>query len=159
METSGEPSPKRCFHTAVLVGERIIIYGGEDEDGNTRQDAFCLDPATGRWAKYEITKAYSRAMHTSNTFVVGSHLSMMVSLGGYQNDFRVFGRQSLRTLSVCNVVSTRQGPWFHFKVKNPQANGTSLPRRSGHTCTYYQGNLILIGGSIKTSSIFVRLSV
>lgn len=67
----------RGYHTANMVGSKLIIYGGSDGD-DCFKDVWVFDVETHVWKAVDIKKSFSRLSHTatiigSYLFVVGGH--------------------------------------------------------------------------------------
>lgn len=70
------PSP-RGYHTANMVGSKLIVFGGSDGDECFR-DVWVFDVETNIWKSVGIKLSYPRLSHTativgSYLFVVGGH--------------------------------------------------------------------------------------
>ena len=46
---SGTPPGPRYNHSAILAGQRIIIFGGKGEKNSVFRDLHALDPVTMTW--------------------------------------------------------------------------------------------------------------
>ena len=71
-----KPNP-RGYHTANMVGSKLIIFGGSDGD-ECFKDVWVFDVETALWRCVEIKKSYSRLSHSATVigsylFVVGGH--------------------------------------------------------------------------------------
>ncbi|CAM6009501.1 unnamed protein product [Sphagnum balticum] len=42
------PNPPRSLHTATCVGEKIVVFGGQ-EDNSAKNDVFIFDTVAERW--------------------------------------------------------------------------------------------------------------
>jgi hypothetical protein len=67
----------RGYHTANMVGSKLIIYGGSDGD-ECFKDVWVFDVETTVWRCVDIKKSFSRLSHTATVigsylFVVGGH--------------------------------------------------------------------------------------
>src|SRR5690606_21975058 len=54
--TTNAPSPRKLF-TMVWSGQRVIIWGGQDELGNPLNDGGIYDPAFDTWQAMSVTGA------------------------------------------------------------------------------------------------------
>ena len=45
----GTPPPSRFGHTAVLAGQRVIVFGGKGNKNKIFKDLHALDPVTMTW--------------------------------------------------------------------------------------------------------------
>jgi len=67
----------RGYHTANMVGSKLIIFGGSDGD-ECFKDVWVFDVETTLWRCVEIKKSFSRLSHSATVigsylFVVGGH--------------------------------------------------------------------------------------
>jgi len=89
---SGTPPTPRYFHSAVLAGSRIIIFGGKGEKQAVFRDLHALDPATMTWYQGPEGSGSPSARYGHTCTLVGG--SKMLIFGGtdaknYFNDLYV----------------------------------------------------------------------
>lgn len=48
-KVSGTPPAPRYAHSAVLAGQRVVIFGGRGENNQVFRDLHALDPVTMTW--------------------------------------------------------------------------------------------------------------
>ena len=71
-----KPNP-RGYHTANMVGSKLIVFGGSDGD-ECFKDVWVFDVETTLWRCVNIGKSFSRLSHSATVigsylFVVGGH--------------------------------------------------------------------------------------
>ena len=122
-----EPKPKpRGYHTANMVGSKLIVYGGSDGE-ECFQDVWVFDLDTALWKQVDIKKSYSRLSHTST--VIGSCLFVV---GGH--DGVAYSSEVL----LLNLVTMQ---WDRRKVYGKPPGG-----RGYHCAVLYDSRLFVLGG-------------
>ncbi|KAH6656940.1 hypothetical protein BKA67DRAFT_512837 [Truncatella angustata] len=129
--SSGSPSrdnkPKaRGYHTANMVGSKLIIYGGSD-GGECFNDVWVYDVDTHVWKSVTIPITFRRLSHTST--IVGSYLFIV---GGHD------GNEYSNDVLLLNLVTMT---WDKRKVYGLPPSG-----RGYHGTVLYDSRLIMIGG-------------
>ncbi|KAI9461164.1 hypothetical protein F5148DRAFT_1286680 [Russula earlei] len=142
LQTSGEiPSP-RVGHAAALVGDILLIWGGDmstrgQEAPEPQDDSlYLLNLASREWTRVMIngTRPVSRYGHTvtmvgSKLFVFGGQV-----VGEFLNDMWAFDLNSLKSEPV----------WESYE---PPAGNEKPPRRSGHVSVTRGDRIVIFGGT------------
>jgi N-acetylneuraminic acid mutarotase len=71
----------RGYHTANMVGSKLIVYGGSDGD-DCFKDVWVFDVETALWRMVDIKKSFSRLSHSAT--VIGSYLFVVGGHDGVQ---------------------------------------------------------------------------
>ncbi|KAI1082018.1 galactose oxidase [Whalleya microplaca] len=121
----GKPKA-RGYHTANMVGSKLIIYGGSD-GGECFNDVWVYDVDTHVWTAVSIPKTFRRLSHTST--IVGSYLFVV---GGHD------GNEYSNDLLLLNLVTMT---WDKRRVYGLPPSG-----RGYHGTVLYDSRLIVIGG-------------
>ncbi|ORY54830.1 uncharacterized protein BCR38DRAFT_453188 [Pseudomassariella vexata] len=134
--TSGSPSggmpstdnkPKaRGYHTANMVGSKLIIYGGSD-GGECFNDVWVYDVDAHIWKAVSIPITFRRLSHTAT--IVGSYLFVV---GGHD------GNEYSNDVLLLNLVTMT---WDKRKVYGLPPSG-----RGYHGSILYDSRLVVIGG-------------
>ena len=102
--TSRRPGP-RCGHSAVLVSERVYVFGGETPHGQTNQ-LYVYDPATGAWSLEEHLRLVNAAgAHRLPAGRSGHSAAKvggrMIVHGGFSNDAGALRDTHLFDVAAC----------------------------------------------------------
>ncbi|KAK4193439.1 Tip elongation aberrant protein 1 [Podospora australis] len=126
--TSGrDHRPKaRGYHTANMVGSKLIIYGGSD-GGECFNDVWVYDVETHTWKNVNIPVTYRRLSHTAT--IVGSYLFV---IGGHD------GNEYSNDVLLLNLVTMS---WDRRKVYGLPPSG-----RGYHGTILHDSRLLMIGG-------------
>ena len=116
----------RGYHTANMVGSKLIIFGGSD-GGECFNDVWVYDVDTNIWRAVNIPVAYRRLSHTAT--VVGSYLFV---IGGHD------GNEYSNDLLLLNLVTMA---WDKRKVHGLPPSG-----RGYHGAVLYDSRVLVIGG-------------
>jgi hypothetical protein len=125
----GDDKPKaRGYHTANMVGSKLIIFGGSD-GGECFGDVWIFDAATGLFSPVLIppSACFPRLSHTAT--IVGSYLFVV---GGH--DGVEYSNEVLQ-LNLVTMV------WDKRKV-----NGNKLKSRGYHGTVLHDSRLVVVGG-------------
>eukprot|EP00002_Diphylleia_rotans_P017460 TRINITY_DN3391_c0_g1_i2.p1 TRINITY_DN3391_c0_g1~~TRINITY_DN3391_c0_g1_i2.p1 ORF type:complete len:360 (-),score=55.77 TRINITY_DN3391_c0_g1_i2:253-1332(-) len=127
---------ERCNHTATLVGNKMVIYGGRDLETNSYfGDIWTLDLDTFEWSKPEIRGEVpnARALHTANLAIDGKTI---VIVGGADEKHQ-----------MDDILALDCETWtFETLFKGEGFPGGGL---AGHTATLYNHTfLYIIGGRV-----------
>lgn len=123
----GEKRPKaRGYHTANMVGSKLIIFGGSD-GGECFRDVWVFDVDTQIWKTAAIPVSYPRLSHTAT--VVGSYLFV---IGGHD------GVEYSNELLLLNLVTMQ---WDKRKIYGRPPSG-----RGYHGTVLHDSRLIVCGG-------------
>jgi len=127
---SGTPPAQRYFHSSILAGSRMIIFGGKGEKGMVFRDLHALDPSTMTWYQGPEGSGSpcARYGHTA-TLVAGSKMLIFGGTDGknYFNDLYVLDLEIMA--------------WTQ-----PKTTGPAPSPRMGHTAMQIGSNLLIQGG-------------
>ncbi|KAL2756725.1 hypothetical protein ACRALDRAFT_2085649, partial [Sodiomyces alcalophilus JCM 7366] len=125
--TAKDLRPKaRGYHTANMVGSKLIIYGGSD-GGECFNDVWVYDVEAQYWKPVVIPVTYRRLSHTAT--LVGSYLFVM---GGHD------GTEYCNEVLLLNLVTMT---WDRRRVYGLPPSG-----RGYHGTVLYDSRLFTIGG-------------
>ncbi|KAM7207714.1 Tip elongation aberrant protein 1 [Naviculisporaceae sp. PSN 640] len=116
----------RGYHTANMVGSKLIIYGGSD-GGECFNDVWVYDVETSIWKPVHIPVTFRRLSHTAT--IVGSYLFV---IGGHD------GNEYSNDVLLLNLVTMS---WDKRKVYGLPPSG-----RGYHGTVLYDSRLLMIGG-------------
>ncbi|KFA73114.1 hypothetical protein S40288_02805 [Stachybotrys chartarum IBT 40288] len=116
----------RGYHTANMVGSKLIIFGGSD-GGECFDDVWIYDVESHYWKSVAVPLAYRRLSHTAT--IVGSYLFV---IGGHD------GNEYSNDVLLLNLVTLM---WDKRKVYGLPPSG-----RGYHGTVLYDSRLIVIGG-------------
>lgn len=124
---AGDGRPKaRGYHTANMVGSKLIIYGGSD-GGECFNDVWVYNVDTHMWKEVKIPVTFRRLSHTST--LVGSYLFVV---GGHD------GNEYSNDVLLLNLVTMT---WDRRRVYGLPPSG-----RGYHGAVLHDSRLLLIGG-------------
>ncbi|KAH9906553.1 galactose oxidase [Xylariomycetidae sp. FL2044] len=127
IETAPGGKPKaRGYHTANMVGSKLIIYGGSD-GGECFNDVWVYDVEAHFWRAVHIPVTFRRLSHTST--IVGSYLFVV---GGHD------GNEYSDDVLLLNLVTMT---WDKRRVYGLPPSG-----RGYHGAVLYDSRLVVIGG-------------
>lgn len=127
---SGTPPAPRYFHSSILAGSRIIMFGGKGEKGMVYRDLHALDPSTMTWYQGPEGSGSPCARYGHTASLVGG--SKMIIFGGTD------GKNYFNDLYVLDLEIMA---WTQ-----PKASGPEPSARMGHTAMQIGGNLLIQGG-------------
>ncbi|CAK7274309.1 hypothetical protein SEPCBS119000_006102 [Sporothrix epigloea] len=116
----------RGYHTANIVGTKLIIFGGSD-GGECFNDVWVYDVETHLWRAVSMPVTHRRLSHTAT--IVGSYLFV---IGGHD------GTEYSNEVLLLNLVTML---WDRRKVYGLPPSG-----RGYHSTVLYDSRLLLIGG-------------
>ena len=116
----------RGYHTANMVGSKLIIYGGSD-GGECFNDVWVYDVDKHTWKTVDIPVTFRRLSHTAN--IVGSY---MFVIGGHD------GTDYSNDVLLLNLVTMS---WDRRRVYGLPPSG-----RGYHGTVLYDSRLLVIGG-------------
>ena len=126
-KTVVETKPKaRGYHTANMVGSKLIIFGGSD-GGECFRDVWVFDVETLVWKAVNIPISYPRLSHTAT--IVGSYLFVV---GGHD------GVEYSNEVLLLNLVTMQ---WDKRKIYGQPPTG-----RGYHGTVLHDSRLFVIGG-------------
>ncbi|KAI0016144.1 galactose oxidase [Xylariomycetidae sp. FL0641] len=122
------PKPKaRGYHTANMVGSKLIVYGGSD-GGECFNDVWVYDVEAGAWkGPVHMPATHRRLSHTST--LVGSYLFV---IGGHDGD------EYSNDVLLLNLVTMT---WDKRRVYGLPPSG-----RGYHGAVLHDSRLVVIGG-------------
>lgn len=118
-----------------ISGDRVVVYGGADDDEATLGDVHVFDLATHAWSTPLNCESIPRAWHDA-VFLASKHLLLV--FGGE----RFLGDGQIDVLADIMVLDTECFLWYP-----PAVSGTPPAARSGHTCTVVGDDVVVFGGS------------
>lgn len=116
----------RGYHTANMVGSKLIIFGGSD-GGECFDDVWVYDVEQHFWKSVTIPVNFRRLSHTAT--IVGSYLFVM---GGHD------GNEYSNDMLLLNLVTMT---WDKRKTYGKAPSG-----RGYHGTVLYDSRLVVIGG-------------
>ncbi|KAK3310203.1 uncharacterized protein B0T15DRAFT_517729 [Chaetomium strumarium] len=116
----------RGYHTANMVGSKLIIYGGSD-GGECFNDVWVYDVETQVWKAVSIPVTFRRLSHTAT--IVGSYLFV---IGGHD------GNEYSNDVLLLNLVTMT---WDKRRVYGAAPSG-----RGYHGTVLHDSRLLMIGG-------------
>jgi N-acetylneuraminic acid mutarotase len=116
----------RGYHTANMVGSKLIIFGGSD-GGECFNDVWVYDVDSHMWKAVSIPITYRRLSHTAT--IVGSYLFV---IGGHD------GNEYSNDVLLLNLVTMQ---WDRRKVYGLPPSG-----RGYHGTVLYDSRLLMLGG-------------
>ncbi|KAI0473777.1 hypothetical protein GGR56DRAFT_648944 [Xylariaceae sp. FL0804] len=122
---AGRPKA-RGYHTANMVGSKLIVYGGSD-GGECFNDVWVYDVDAAQWRGVGIPVTFRRLSHTST--LVGSYLFVV---GGHD------GSEYSNDVLLLNLVTMT---WDRRRVYGLPPSG-----RGYHGAVLYDSRLVVIGG-------------
>jgi len=125
LEEKNKPKA-RGYHTANIVGSKLIIFGGSD-GGECFRDVWVFDIETSTFSPVSISLSYPRLSHTAT--IVGSYLFV---IGGHD------GVEYSNEVLLLNLVTM---VWDKRKVY-----GQKLKARGYHGAVLNDSRLVVVGG-------------
>ncbi|WVR03191.1 hypothetical protein IAU60_000182 [Kwoniella sp. DSM 27419] len=125
-KTKGDVPQKKGYHTANLVGDKMVVFGGSDGHASFA-DIHVLNLQTRVWTLVPTEVKYNRLSHTSTR--VGSYLFVM---GGHN------GQTYAQDVLLFNLVT------LQWETKNPK--GVAPPGRGYHVALLHDARIFISGG-------------
>lgn len=116
----------RGYHTANMVGSKLIIFGGSD-GGECFNDVWVYDVDTNLWRTVDISMSFRRLSHTAT--IVGSYLFV---IGGHD------GNEYSNDVLLLNLVTMT---WDKRRIYGLPPSG-----RGYHGAVLYDSRILVIGG-------------
>ncbi|RLN67646.1 hypothetical protein BBP00_00001481 [Phytophthora kernoviae] len=136
-ETEGNVPPERWGHTATKISsDRMVVYGGTDDNERTLGDLHVFDLKTHRWTTPLNCETIMRTWHD---VVYLASKNLLIVFGGERNSA---AEGELDLLSDIMVLDTECMLWYP-----PAIRGTAPSARSGHTCSVLGNDMVVFGGS------------
>ncbi|XP_062013510.1 tRNA wybutosine-synthesizing protein 2/3/4 [Rosa rugosa] len=129
-ECSGDVFPPRHRHAAAVVGSKIYVFGGLNNDAVT-SSLHVLDTDNLQWREIVVTGEGPCARHSHSMVPSGSQLYMF---GGYD------GEEALGDLYRFDTEKSK------CRWKKVKASGRSPHARFSHSMFVYKNHLGVIGG-------------
>ncbi|KAI8584373.1 hypothetical protein K450DRAFT_219535 [Umbelopsis ramanniana AG] len=123
---AGQVPVPRGYHTANLVGDKLVVFGGSDGH-ECFSDVHVCDLTKNAWYTMELDRSIPRLSHTSTR--VGSYLFV---IGGHD------GKQYSSDVLLLNLVT--------MSWETRSIHGIGPTPRGYHTVVLYDSRLILFGG-------------
>lgn len=123
---TGASAKARGYHTANMVGSKLIIFGGSD-GGECFDDVWIYDVERHIWKLVNIPVSYRRLSHTAT--IVGSYLFV---IGGHD------GHEYCADVLLLNLVTMT---WDRRKTYGLPPSG-----RGYHGTVLYDSRLLVVGG-------------
>ena len=130
-------APTECWgHTATKISnDRVVAYGGIDDEERTLGDLHVFDMRTHRWTTPINCETIPRTWHDA------VHLplkNVVLVFGGERTES---GDGELAVLSDVMVLDTECFLWFPPPIRGPPPSA-----RSGYTCTAIGNEAVVLGG-------------
>jgi hypothetical protein len=128
----GSPAA-RSRHTAVVLNDTILIFGGRDENGNALNDLWLLDlnlsQNSGAWKKLSpATSPGARYGHVAGLAKSDRAEALMVVHGGRNASGHIDESNTIWELTLPRAGSASSPAWRQFA-----AAGNAPGKREGHT--------------------------
>ncbi|KAL3665893.1 hypothetical protein V7S43_009313 [Phytophthora oleae] len=137
VEALGNAPLERWGTTATKISEeRVVLYGGTDDDERTLGDLHVFDMNTHHWTTPLNCETITRTWHDA---VYLSSKNLVLVFGGERN---LNAEGELDLLSDIMVLDTECFLWYP-----PAVQGSPPSARSGHTCTAVGNEIVVFGGS------------
>ncbi|CEG41761.1 Kelch repeat-containing proteins [Plasmopara halstedii] len=137
VEAVGSKPLERWGHTATKISdERVVVYGGTDDDERTLGDLHIFDMKTHRWTTPINCETIARTWHDA---VFLSSKNLVLVFGGERS---ATAEGEFDILSDIMVLDTECFLWYP-----PAIQGSPPSARSGHTCTVIGNEVVVFGGS------------
>ncbi|WVQ82627.1 hypothetical protein IAT38_004759 [Cryptococcus sp. DSM 104549] len=125
-KTKGDVPQKKGYHTANLIGDKMVVFGGSDGHASFA-DVHVLNLKTRVWTLVNTDIKHNRLSHTSTQ--VGSYLFV---LGGHN------GQTYAQDVLLLNLVT------LQWESKQPR--GVTPPGRGYHVALLYDARIFISGG-------------
>ncbi|WWD06222.1 hypothetical protein V865_004308 [Kwoniella europaea PYCC6329] len=125
-KTKGDIPQKKGYHTANLVGDKMIVFGGSDGHASFA-DIHILNLQTRVWTLISTDVKHNRLSHTSTQ--VGSYLFI---IGGHN------GQTYAQDVLLFNLVT------LQWETKSPK--GVIPPGRGYHVALLHDARIFISGG-------------
>ncbi|THH03006.1 hypothetical protein EW145_g6610 [Phellinidium pouzarii] len=156
IRASGEPPSPRTGHKIVLVGNFLVVFGGDTCSDNSPLP--CLDNVlyifnlvTATWTRLKNNgpTPSGRYCHTMTLDKTRIYVYGGRSLENVSNDGAVNGKEiMLGDLWALDIHSLRGKPSWEY------INVLKEPRRAGHVCVPLNDKLYIFGGTYAYASIY-----
>ncbi|KAI8848448.1 hypothetical protein BC829DRAFT_215050 [Chytridium lagenaria] len=154
--TSGTPPMPRKSHTATLVGRRLYVFGGCDQNGNLLNDLHCLHTETLHWETLDVPGPHRPLPRHSHAAI--AHDNHLLIHGGDAGDSGLLNDMYILPLTAPQI-STSTTPFSSksdaatpghtsagwVQVAAMPSEGEPTPRM-GHTVTLVGTVMVVFGG-------------
>ncbi|KAL6197629.1 hypothetical protein ACLB2K_033235 [Fragaria x ananassa] len=130
VECSGDVFPPRHRYAAAVVGSKLYVFGGLNNDAVT-SSLHVLDTDNMQWTEIHVSEEGPCARHSHSMVASGSQLYMF---GGYD------GEQALGDLYRFDTQTSK------CRWKKVKSSGRSPHARFSHSMFVYKNHLGVIGG-------------
>eukprot|EP01130_Rhizamoeba_saxonica_P013053 TRINITY_DN5536_c3_g1_i2.p1 TRINITY_DN5536_c3_g1~~TRINITY_DN5536_c3_g1_i2.p1 ORF type:complete len:456 (-),score=109.47 TRINITY_DN5536_c3_g1_i2:227-1594(-) len=134
--TNGKIPEKRSHHTATLIGNRLIVFGGISEQGQRLNDLHVLDLDTLTWDQPVIRGVEPRPRLGHSSAVLNDNV--LVIFGGYGINTETNLQEKFNDIVLLQFDTME---WVH-----PNPHGNIPPPLYAHTAVSYADKLIVFGG-------------
>ncbi|XP_011096065.1 tRNA wybutosine-synthesizing protein 2/3/4 [Sesamum indicum] len=128
LRCAGTLFPPRHRHTAAVVGSKIYVFGGIDNDA-VLSSLYVFDTDTSEWSEIEIRGDQPGPRHSHSMDASGSKLYIF---GGYNGE---------KALGDLHSFDIKTGLWRKLKTNGPSPNA-----RFSHLMFIYSNHLGIFGG-------------
>ncbi|CAD6196130.1 unnamed protein product [Caenorhabditis auriculariae] len=146
VKTIGSIPPARDGHTAIVVDDKMIVFGGFEEDMQRfSQETYVYNFLTCRWTEF-VTKGDPPTWRDFHTAVEID--DVMYVFGGrsdHNGQFHSTRDKYDTQLMALNLVT---GEWTR-----PTVSGTAPCGRRSHSAWSYEGKMYLFGGYLGTKNV------
>ncbi|KJH53729.1 kelch repeat protein [Dictyocaulus viviparus] len=142
----GRVPPARDGHSAVVVGDRMYLFGGFEEDlQRFSQETYVFDFQTNRWSELNTTgqPPLWRDFHTAVAIN-----SKMYIFGGRSDHTGQFHSTRDMYDERLKALDLRTGEW-----SEPICSGVSPTGRRSHSAWTYGGKMYIFGGYLGTQNM------
>ncbi|KAL6743834.1 hypothetical protein Aduo_016829 [Ancylostoma duodenale] len=142
----GRVPPARDGHSAVVVGDRMFLFGGFEEDlQRFSQETYVFDFLTNRWSEFNTTgqPPLWRDFHTAVAID-----SKMYIFGGRSDHTGQFHSTRDMYDERLKALDLRTGEW-----SDPICNGVGPTGRRSHSAWTYGGKMYIFGGYLGTQNM------
>ncbi|KAL1407174.1 hypothetical protein Q8F55_006590 [Vanrija albida] len=124
--THGDIPPKKGYHSANLVQDKMVVFGGSDGHASFG-DVHVLDLQSLEWTHIDVSPQQNRLSHT--TSLVGNFLYI---IGGHN------GHAYAQDVLVLDLLN------WHYEYKSPK--GLPPPGRGYHVAVLHDSRIWISGG-------------
>jgi hypothetical protein len=131
LQTTGEQPGSRDSHSAVIVGERMVIFGGTNGFKKINE-LHVLDLQSGEWTQPAVEGNPPSARESHSATLVGD--SKMVIFGGS-------GEGKGNYLNDVHVLDVKAMKWI-----SPEVRGETPAKRDSHSAVAVGNKIVVYGG-------------
>eukprot|EP00667_Euglena_gracilis_P003526 EG_transcript_3537 len=139
IEGKGEPLNSRNKHTAVVVGNRMLMFGGYSlQQRQFYNDITAFNFETKEWDDLNVTGQPPTKRRAHSCTVIGE--SQLIVFGGYNGDY---------CLNDVYTFDTVQEHWT-----KRECTGEVPPHRGGHTAVAWKNNCMVVHGGWDVGNVY-----